>query len=116
MSDSIDHPNKTLLTLSQAAKTLPRINGRKIHTSTIWRWCRKGCHGIFLSYWRIGRTVVTTEGALNQFFRLLAENDSVLTQHTNFKPPIRKRRRRPADRQASIEQANQILRQAKILT
>ncbi|MCD4824637.1 MAG: hypothetical protein K8S55_08520 [Phycisphaerae bacterium] len=36
----IDATTENLLGLSEAAKLLPRINGRKVATSTLWRWCR----------------------------------------------------------------------------
>ena len=102
-----------LLTLSQAAKQLPRVNGRKVHTSTLWRWCRRGCKGIKLQYYRIGRTIMTTEVALDQFFTALAKADAEQIDSSNYKP--RHKRRRPGNRQASIDQANDVLRNAGIL-
>lgn len=102
-----------LLTLSQAAKQLPRVNGRKVHTSTLWRWCRRGCKGVKLQYYRIGRTIMTTESALQQFFTALAEVDAEQTDSCNYKP--RPKRRRPGNRQASIDNANDVLRSAGIL-
>lgn len=102
-----------LLTLSQAAKQLPRVNGRKVHTSTLWRWCRRGCKGVKLQYYRIGRTIMTTETALQQFFTTLAEVDAEQMDSHNYRP--RSKRRRPGNRQASIDEANAVLRNAGIL-
>ncbi len=36
----IDATTENLLGLSEVAKLLPRINGRKVATSTLWRWFR----------------------------------------------------------------------------
>jgi len=101
------------LTLSEAAKTLPRVNGRKVHTSTLWRWCRRGCKGVKLQYYRIGRTIMTTEVALQQFFTALAKVDAEQSDSHNFAP--RPKRRRSGNRQASIDRANDVLRNAGIL-
>jgi hypothetical protein len=102
------------LTLAAAAKTLPRINGRKVHTSTLWRWCRKGYNGIRLEYFRMGRTIMTSEFLLQKFFTELAKADSVQTSQSQFQPR-RKRRISPQHRQKSIDEANEILRKAKII-
>lgn len=100
-------------TLAEASKTLPRVNGRKIHTSTLWRWCRRGCKGIKLRYYRVGRTIMVSEAALNQFFTALAQADAEQTDTHDYKP--RPKRRRPGNRQASIDRANDVLRKAGIL-
>ena len=103
------------LTLTEATKRLPRSNGRRIHTSTLWRWCRRGCNGIYLQYFRTGRTIWVTEEALHRFFTELAMADSAQSAKSLFKATIRQRRARPAQRQAAVEEANAILRKAKIL-
>lgn len=102
-----------LLTLSQASKRLPRVNGKRIHVSTLWRWCRKGLKGICLEYSRVGRSIMVSEAALNQFFTSLAQADAEQTDSHDFKP--RPKRRRPGNRQASIDEANTVLRKARIL-
>ena len=102
-----------LLTLSQAAKQLPRVNGKRIHVSTLWRWCRKGLKGIRLEYSRVGRTIMVSDAALNRFFMSLAQADAEQADSNNYKP--RPKRRRPGNRQESIDQANDVLRNAGIL-
>ena len=102
-----------LLTLSQASKRLPRVNGKRIHVSTLWRWCRKGLKGIRLEYSRVGRTIMVSDAALNRFFTALAQADVEQAESCNYKP--RHKRRRPGNRQASIDQANEVLRNAGIL-
>lgn len=100
------------LTLSQAAKILPRINGNRIHTSTLYRWTQR-IKGPKLRYLRIGRKIVTTESWMQQFFCALASADTAQSDRQHA--PIKRKRRRPANRQASIDQANEVLRNAGIL-
>ena len=47
--------NEELLTLAEAAAKLPRLNGTKPHTSTLWRWSTRGVRGVRLETRRIGR-------------------------------------------------------------
>jgi hypothetical protein len=103
------------LTLSQAAKILPRKNGRRIHSSTLWRWARRGCRGTFLKYWRIGRTVVTTESALHQFFAELGKADTAQAEQQSVVRKRRPRRCSSARRQQAIQKANETLIKAGIL-
>ena len=45
----IDINDEDILTFSQAADWLPRRRiGRKVATSTLWRWCNVGVRGIKL--------------------------------------------------------------------
>jgi len=65
------------LTLSDATRHLP---GRP-HTSSVWRWCRKGVKArngerIKLQSWRYGGRVYTTLEALDAFGRAMAEADA----------------------------------------
>ncbi len=104
------------LTLSEAAKRLPRNNGRRVHTSTLWRWCRKGCHGVKLQYVRIGRSIRVTEAGLNHFFTELAKLDTAAPASSARGTSRRKRRRTTdAQRQAAQHDAEAVLRRAKIL-
>ena len=36
---------QNLLTLAEAARQLPRIDGKKVALPTLWRWCRRGLKG-----------------------------------------------------------------------
>jgi len=105
---------ETLVTLSEAARLLPRINGKKIAASTLWRWCRKGLRGVNLEYLRVGSKVATTSDALQRFFAALAQLDA--TQPSTYKPTCLKTRRRcDKVRQRDIENAKAILVRAKII-
>ena len=56
-----------LLTFSQAAALLPRVGGRKIHCSTIYRWYANGAKGIRLKCTGLGRRLFVTRAALQEF-------------------------------------------------
>ncbi len=113
MCDHATDTTQGLLTLSQAAKILPRNNGCYIHTSTLWRWTR-GLRGVYLQYVRIGRFIMVTEDGLHRFFTELAKLDYERARSSKFK---RRRRCRNYDshRQRAIQESEAILRRAKIL-
>ena len=72
---AIDLQNEQVLSLTDASKALPKIDGKRLHVSTLWRWCRKGIRGIQLDYVRLGHRVCTSVEALSRFTQQLAESD-----------------------------------------
>ena len=111
---AIDIHKETLMTLEQASQMLPLVRSTKIHTSTLWRWCKRGFRGVYLEYAHLGRRIVTSSEALGRFFAALAELDS-----KPMPPAVAKRRRlrpRSSDKRLQeIEAANATLRRAGIL-
>lgn len=75
---AIDIRSEKPLSLKEAAKSLPPIDGKRPHISTIWRWCRKGVRGVTLEYVRVGNRVCTSSGALARFVNKLAAADPPL--------------------------------------
>src|SRR3990170_7891939 len=73
----LDIGSETALTLSQAACELPKLGGRKLHASSLWRWARKGVRGVKLDYARLGGRIVTSREALSRFGAKLAEADRI---------------------------------------
>jgi hypothetical protein len=69
---SIDPMKDTLLTLKEAARICPRIEGKKPHFTSVWRWVRYGLQGHYLESVRVGGRYCTTESALTDFFRARA--------------------------------------------
>jgi hypothetical protein len=68
----IDPLSETTLTLSAAARRLPRLrSNRPVHPSTLWRWATCGIRGIRLETTRLGGTTVTSTEALRRFFARL---------------------------------------------
>lgn len=72
----IDLERDRLLSLSEAAKVIPAVEGRKPHASTLWRWMRKGLKGIKLDFVRVGHRICTTPEAIARFMERLAEADA----------------------------------------
>jgi hypothetical protein len=109
---SIDLVSEEVLSLTDAAKTLPLVHGRRLHPSTLWRWARKGIRGVRLDYVRLGRSIVTTRRALSDFAARLAAADA--EPGTPAAPPQRppRRPRSEARRADDIARAEARLRQA----
>ena len=108
----IDLNQEELLSLSEACAALPRIDGKRPHTSTIWRWCRKGVRGVRLEHVRLGHRICTSREALNRFANALARadaasNGSSTTESPTFpkSAPERHRARAVAEAEASLEEA-----------
>ena len=66
-------PDEKLITLTEATRHLPKVDGKKVSVCTLWRWCRKGLRGAFLEYVRVGRKICTTREARLRFFTELVE-------------------------------------------
>ena len=72
----IDLQREELLTLTEASKALPAVDGKRPHISTLWRWCRVGLGGVKLEYVRLGRRICTSRQALGRFAQSLADADA----------------------------------------
>lgn len=62
-----------LLTLNEATRVLPPIDGKRPHLSTVWRWAVKGVAGVRLEHGRLGGRIVTSREALNRFAEAVAQ-------------------------------------------
>jgi len=83
---SIDPNSETLISLSQAAKLLPRRRrGKKPHVSCLYRWTTAGCRGVILESIQVGGTRCTSKEALARFFEALtyADDDRPAFQSTH---------------------------------
>ncbi len=102
MSESTEY-----LTLPQAAAYLGG-GGKKPSTTTLWRWCRKGCRGVKLEYSRFGKDLRVTPSALETFGRALAAVDRELPSTTAaapMTPTTKTAKRTPAQLARDMEQA-----------
>jgi len=101
-----------VMSLTEATKVLPKVNGKRPAISTLWRWCRRGLRGVHLEYIRVGRNIATSRQALNRFFTALAEADEPL----EAAPAPRRRIPRPTPkaRQRAINEAEKICAEAGI--
>jgi len=68
----IDSMSETLITLTEAARGLPRRRaGRKTNVSTLYRWSVGGCRGVILETLQVGGVRCTSREALQRFFEAL---------------------------------------------
>ncbi len=63
----IDLATEDILSLTAAAKRLPHLRGKRIHSSTLYRWASRGVRGVVLETARIGGSTVTSAEALQRF-------------------------------------------------
>lgn len=107
--------DEELITLTKAARHLPKVNGKKVALSTLWRWCSKGLRGQFLQYVRVGRKICTTREALLRFFSELADQDDFVSPDTRSRPRMLTRRPITSkQRQRALAEADAILERAGI--
>ena len=112
---AIDPDQENVMSLTEATRVLPRINGRKPAVSTLWRWCRKGLRGVHLEYLRVGRNIVTSKEALHRFFTVLAEADEALEDAPPARPACLKKTGISARaRQRALEEAEAVCAEARI--
>lgn len=99
--------NETIVTFAEAAARLPRVNGRRAHTSTVWRWSRKGVKGVRLECRRLGGRFVTSLEALDRFGKALAEIEppEQPAPSTSKHPTDRQRERAVAEAKATLRDA-----------
>ena len=107
--------NEELMTLTEATKRLPKVDGKRVSICTLWRWCRKGLRGVYLEYVRVGRKICTTHQALLRFFSELADLDARAVSTARSKPLLLKRTPITSRaRQQALAQADAILEKAGI--
>ena len=108
---TIDINTEHLLSLKEASNSLPKIDGRTPHASSIWRWCTRGLSGIKLDHVRLGRRVVTSKEALNRFVNELTRIESEKLQQNiqTFEIQIFPPNNQSKHRQAQIARAEREL-------
>lgn len=100
----IDTQSEQILTLAQAAASLPRRRrGRKVHTSCLYRWSTTGCRGVVLETIQVGGTRCTSREALQRFFEALTRSRSDPTGAAH-QPRARTESRRRRDSEAAARE------------
>jgi hypothetical protein len=110
----IDIQKENVISLAEAARTLPRVHGKRPAISTLWRWCRKGLNGVQLEYVRVGRNIGTTIEALNRFFSALADADVPPTSPPELLKSNLRATTTSRTRERSLAEADRILAEAGI--
>jgi len=99
----IDPNTEHLLSLADAAKSLPRRRaGKPVHISCAYRWSRSGCRGVVLETIQVGGTRCTSKEALARFFRRLTQGDAADTPKVRS---VAQRERATAKAMKELEQA-----------
>ncbi len=88
---SIDLNSESVGTLAEVAGKLPRLGGRQIHTSTLWRWTSRGIRGVRLEHVKLGGRIVTSLEAVQRFSERLNDASVAVRQQ----PSASKKNRRP---------------------
>ncbi len=101
---AIDTNSETLLSLTDATKALPLLNGKHVHVSTIWRWIHKGSAGVCLEYVRLGCRLMTSREAIGRFMAARTQADS------RPRKAIRKRPRTATQRNRDVAAARSELK------
>jgi hypothetical protein len=56
-----------MVSFAEAAALLPTLHGKRVSTTSVWRWARKGLFGVKLEVVRIGARFLTSIEALERF-------------------------------------------------
>lgn len=89
----IDLMREKPLSLTEATKAAPTLDGKRLHPSTVWRWIRDGIRGVHLEHCEVGRRVATSREALTRFFNALAQDDRKSRSRTGRRRPKHRRER-----------------------
>lgn len=99
--------NETVGSFTEIANLLPRLNGKRIHCASLWRWARRGIQGHKLETRRLGGRFCTSLEAVDRFCKALAEIElEPRPRGTQVEcQPVTPKRRTPKQRAAAIERA-----------
>ena len=106
--------NEQLLSLSDASRALPPIDGKRPHVSTLWRWCKRGIRGVRLEYVRLGHRICTSREALGRFAQRLADEDQTTAKVFPLASRARRHQRTDSTRARGIRRAQAELEAAGI--
>lgn len=67
-----------VLSLSDLARALPMVSGKRIHQSTIWRWALKGSRGVKLEALKLGSRYLSSLEAVERYGRAVSEASAVI--------------------------------------
>ena len=62
-----------VFTIKELAEKLPRLDGRRIHIASLYRWCRRGVRGVQLEHVMLGGRIMSSLEAVERFGERVAE-------------------------------------------
>lgn len=108
----IDLENESLLSLTEATRALPKLDGKRPHPSTLFRWMTDGIRGgVKLEHVRIGRRICTSREALQRFVEALSQAPKPEPAPAAPGPRMRTEKQRQRD----VEKAKESLRAKGVL-
>lgn len=103
-----------LISLAEAADLLPRRGGRKVSTTSLWRWCDRGIQGIQLEHTRVGGGIFTSKGSLEKFLAAVTAHGPIRRRGRRVPSAPTTRRRNSRQRAADHARAKKRLENAGI--
>jgi len=104
--------NETVGSFTEIANQLPRINGRRVHCASLWRWARRGIQGHRLETRRLGARFCTSVEAVERFCAALASIELEPRPRGTQVESVVSKGRTPAQRAKAIERARKELANA----
>lgn len=105
---------ETVGTFNEIAARLPRLSGKRIALSTLWRWSTKGCRGVRLEARRLGGRYITSIEAVDRFSARLAELDALPPEPQPRADNPMPTKRSPEQKRKAIEAAEKQLSAARV--
>lgn len=99
---------------SQIAGELPRMNGKRISVTTLWRWTVRGINGVKLEAIKLGGRYLTSTSAVERFGKKLSELGVQERGPRLNTAPHALRRRTDTQRQRDVTKATAELERAGI--
>lgn len=106
--------NETVGSFTEIAAQLPRLNGKRIHCASLWRWARRGIQGHRLETRRLGGRFCTSLEAVDRFCKVLAEIELEPRPRGTQVAPVTTRGRTPQRRAEDIARARRELSEAGV--
>ena len=99
----LDLNTETIGTLSETAARLPRLRGKRLHASTLWRWTSRGIRGVRLEHMKLGGRIITSLEAVQRFSERL--NDASVAVRPPNASEKNRRPRTPAQLERDVRAA-----------
>jgi hypothetical protein len=106
--------DETVGSFTEIANQLPRINGKRVHCASLWRWARRGIQGHKLETRRLGGRFCTSLEAVDRFCKALAEIELEPRPRGTQVEPATPRGRTPQQRAKDVARARRELVKAGI--